>query len=158
MTTTTNTNTNTIDLIAAKKAVMKAARHLNPSRMAWVANSWTSGIDWRGCTKGHIAESLTTRSYARFRNPEPITESGLADLCYRMRMQADSNGETGLIPEDADRINAKVAALRAKAAKLESRLALHKSGKRTNFKVEYDYNGYVRTANRLESAIKKVTQ
>jgi hypothetical protein len=46
--------------------------------------------------------------------------------------------------------------LRAKAKKLEKALSLHKSGKRVNFKVEYDYNDCVRTVDRLETALAKV--
>lgn len=151
----TNTTT-TIDLTAtaAKKAVMKAARHLNASRMAWVANRWTSGIDWRGCTKGHIAESLTT--YGDRSAPSVISQESLDTLCYRMRLQPDTNGNAAMIPADATRIAPKVIALRAKAERMADQYAAHQSGEKINYRVERSYDNLTREADRLENLLKLI--
>lgn len=148
--------TNTTDTTTAKKAIMTAARHLSVTRMAWVANGWTCGIDWSGSPKGRIAEALATRRYIHQFKAEPITEDALTRLCLRLRMAENTRGETGLRAEDAPAVLAKIATLRAAAKKLERALALHKSGKRINYKVENDYNRAIREAVRLEDALKKV--
>lgn len=47
-----------------KADFMRAAHGLNRSRMAWIASRVLSGIDFRGCAKGHIADCLARGIYS----------------------------------------------------------------------------------------------
>jgi len=77
------------------KQIMAAARHLNRSRMGWVAARWTSGIDWTGSTKGAIAESLANGSWQWTTSPRPVGPRDLERICADMRTQKNSKGEMG---------------------------------------------------------------
>jgi len=94
------------------KACMKACRHLNASRAAWVANALTSGVQWRGCSKGHIVAGLLGGDYRR----SPIA---VERIVYAFRAQADSKGHLALTEAERERAERELASEQARAARLE---------------------------------------
>jgi len=108
------------DRAKAKKEIMAAARHLSPSRMAWVVSQWTTGVDWSGSTKGSMADTL---SYDRYKHSAcqggegVVAADKLARICAFLRAQPNPHGTTALRPTDLPIINARVAVLKAKRSR-----------------------------------------
>lgn len=128
-----NTNTNTSNatkqeiqaiipgLIPGLKArVMKAARHLSASRMA--ANMNHPGRNWRGATKGRMAEGVAeglcgVHRYSATESLRLPTEVEIEAVCHRFRVAENSDGTFGVIEADREPLVARIAAMRADIAK-----------------------------------------
>jgi hypothetical protein len=116
--------------------IMAAARHLNASRMGWVACRFTSGLDYTGSTKGLIADTLIGRALKPYQ--DEYAEERLAKIEAYMRAQAGSDGfhTTALRRVDAPIIRADVDRL------IESRdenFRLSEEGKQNTGKTNYKY-------------------
>jgi len=113
-----------------KARVMKACRHLTASRVSH--NMRISGIDFTGCTKGHMAEECAKRLCGQdgsryysskldgFRIP---TEAQIEAVCHRFRIVENSDGRFGVIEADREHLTAQIEKLRASIAADEAKLA-----------------------------------
>ena len=124
--------------------------------MAWVANAWTSGIEWRGCSKGDIASSLARRRSRTQALLAPISPGDLEDLTFNLRFQEDANGRTGIRPEDAPRIAALLSSVETRVASLQGAYDRHNNTDDSNYRAVAAYSRASRLAFKLRDVLSTI--
>ena len=138
----------------AQKEIMAAARHLSAARMAWSVNRTTPGIDWRGCTKGHMARGLVTERYGR--RPVIASAKDLGRLVLALRSQENPRGLMALREQERPAVEARVTVLSARIEELAPALARHKSGVSVRLGVENESNRAKRECEKLLAGLAKI--
>ena len=78
-----------------KREIMRAARHLSPSRMKWVVARHVGGYDFAGAPKGMVAETVSRELTGGLTGPRvPVDKIHLARIVGDMRRQRNTRGET----------------------------------------------------------------
>ena len=79
-----------------KRRVMRAARHLNRSRMTWVIHRFTCGIDLKGLNKGDLAERVASNHLApTILNREEVSDAVVDRIVEALLNQENVKGEKG---------------------------------------------------------------
>ncbi len=131
------------------KLCMRAARHLNASRVAWVANRFTPGIEWQGSSKGRIIQGLLTGRYRRWGSP--ISPDVLA---YALATQPGVDGTINLTEEMREQAERELAHNQAKARQLEKQAQIWREKRgRPNYAIENHMWNARRRATDLKAGI-----
>lgn len=74
--------------------VMKAAKHLSASRMAWAISRISTGINWTGSTKGDMAEAVANGRLWGHR-PRLLTAQEMTRVIDALMAQENTKGQKG---------------------------------------------------------------